>query len=159
MATKSFNQALAANGGNTGILTVADSSGFEIGATVFLAAKNQRVEQLKVSSKPNSTSVVVVTPADTTFNASQYTVANSAKLFQPRSEVFIVNSPSATPISSSTILKTTSIAVANDPELVLNGDSGDVLIVQQNGVEKFTVDVNGTVEAEGYLKAKLGVLS
>lgn len=159
MATKSFNQSLAANGGSNGTLTVADSSGFEIGAIVFLAAKNQRVEQLKVSSKPSSTSVVVVTPADTTFDASQYTVASSAKLFQPRSEIFIVNSPSATPISSTTILRTTSIAVPNDPELVLNGDTGDILIIKQNGTEKLTVDVDGTVEAEGYLKAKLGVLS
>ncbi|NDD55370.1 hypothetical protein EBZ39_16170, partial [bacterium] len=149
---------LAANGGNTGILTVADSSGFEIGATVFLAAKNQKIARLKVSLKPSNLTVVVVTPADMTFDASQYTVANNAKLFQPKSNLFVTNDSNSVPISSDTIIKTTSIAVANAPELVLNGDIGDILVVKQNGVEKLTVDVNGHLESEGYVKPKMGVV-
>lgn len=144
MATKTFNQSLVANGTSNGTLTVNSSSGFEVGATVFLAAKNERIQQLKVASKPDSTSVIVTTLADAQFDASAFTVVKSAKLFQPKDSLLIPSDPPAQPFYSGTVTKTTTIAVPNGgTELVLNGDTGNVLVIKKNNVQTAVIDVDG----------------
>lgn len=152
MATKSFNQTLTQNGGSDGTLTVANSSGFEIGEIVFLAAKNERIRQLKVASKPSATTVLVTDMADSTFDASAFTTAKEAKLFQPRSALLVPSNPGNAPLTSSLITDTTTIsAPSGKTELVLNADTGNALVIKKSGVEKSVINADG--------KLGVGVLS
>lgn len=87
MIKKSFNQSLIANGTKNGTLLMNDSSGFEVGATVFLSSKNQKIQKLKIAAKPSASSVVVVMEDDSIFDASQFMVTKEAKLSQPKDEL------------------------------------------------------------------------
>ncbi|NDD53597.1 RCC1 repeat-containing protein [bacterium] len=157
MATISFNQVLTGNGTSGGTLTVADSSGFEIGATVFLVAEGQDVKRLKIQSKPSPTTVVVVNLNDSVFNASAFTTAARATLFQPKSSLVFTSGSDTAPFYPliSNLNKTTVITAPGEEDLVLNSDVGDSLVVRKSGVEKAAIDNDGQIRHGGVIESKL----
>lgn len=92
MALASYVSAsLTVDGSSTGTLTVADTSLFRPGCTVYLASNNQSTVTLKVYDLPSSTTIRVQDPSKvqyTFFNCSAYTTAQSAKITQPEQTYF-----------------------------------------------------------------------
>ena len=155
MATSSYIQYFVSDGTNNGTLTVGDSSGFQIGSTVFLAAEGERIRRVKVTSKPTGTRLIVTELNDDPFDASEYTVARNAKVFQPKSSIIIPHLPVSGSFYSGTVSRTATISVANNPELVLNADVGNSLVVRKNGIEKAAIDRDGYIYHSGFIRSNV----
>ena len=155
MATSSYIQYFVSDGTNNGTLTVGDSSGFEVGSTVFLAAEGERIRRVKVTSKPTSTRIIVAELNDDPFDASEYTVARNARVFQPKSSIIIPHLPVSGSFYSGTVSRTATISVANNPELILNADVGNSLVVRKNGVEKAAIDKDGYIYHSGIVRSNV----
>ncbi|NDD53596.1 hypothetical protein EBZ39_06920 [bacterium] len=155
MATSSYIQYFISDGTNNGTLTVGDSSGFQVGSTVFLAAEGERIRRVKVTSKPTSTRIIVAELNDDPFDASEYTVARNARVFQPKSSIIIPHLPVSGSFYSGTVSRTATISVANNPELVLNADVGNSLVVRKSGVEKAAIDKDGYIYHSGMIRSNV----
>lgn len=155
MATSSYIQYFISDGTNNGTLTVGDSSGFEINSTVFLAAEGERIRRVKVTSKPTGTRIIVTELNGDLFDASEYTVARNARVFQPKSSIIIPHLPVSGSFYSGTVSRTATISVANNPELVLNADVGNSLVVRKNGVEKAAIDKDGYIYHSGFIRSNV----
>jgi hypothetical protein len=104
--TQQIIASLTADGGSNGILTFADTSLFEVGATCYLSATGLPTVSLLVDAILSSTQLAVkIYGQYTRFPSSAYTVALSAKLTQPQQVDFLfADNGQEIPVGGSIIL-------------------------------------------------------
>jgi hypothetical protein len=82
--------ALTADGGSNGILSIADTSAFVKGATLFLGAQGLPTVELEVAAilSPTNFAVKLKSSPSARYNSSGYTTALGATVVQPEQDVF-----------------------------------------------------------------------
>lgn len=91
MAKVSYKSAaLTADGGANGILTIADTSAYVKGATIFLGATGLPTVELEVAAILSAATFAVKLKSSPSarYNSSGYTTALSATVVQPEQDVF-----------------------------------------------------------------------
>lgn len=160
MPTSAAIQALTANGGNDGTLTVADTTGFEVGATVLLGANGEATVRLEVDTVASGTSLVVKVAGGPVFDATAYTTAKGSQIAQPKSvwprsgTNVLTNAAVAAQITAPIVVEVApgaSAFVTNDiiecGSIITNGSSGNGLTIKNGGVTKAEVTVDGVLSA------------
>jgi hypothetical protein len=95
--TAYVSQALTVNGGSNGLITVASTSGFQAGLTVYLSGTALATQELLIDSIVSGTTLYVKPKgySYTRFDASAYTLAASARITQPEQEGYTNSTPSS----------------------------------------------------------------
>lgn len=134
-----IKQALTLNGDANGILTVASTGGFGIGATVYLNSNTKPTVALIIDTILSSTTLAVKTTEGftyTRFNASAYLVADNASVTQPsQTNFFLTNQPAGS-------VEIQSAGVDLGPADTLNF-TGAITASNSAGVATITVPAGG----------------